>query len=187
MIKQNKILHIHNADDIVRIFLVNRDTGKAFLLEQLHELVKGCVYIYHDHIDTRHHNILGHSIPEIEYVVDHLLFFALNNAFLMAYFHDRPKLILCHGILLFVGVYTQKKEDCHGQLIDNEDHRSQNHHQHMDGTCIGKRDFLRIQRGHGLWRDLTEYQDQQCQHTGGHANRRIAEHAHGQGCHQGRG
>ena len=105
----------------------------------------------------------------------------------MAYFHDRPELILCYGILLFVGVYTQKEENSHGQLIDNEDYRSQNHHQHMDGTCISKRDFLRIQRGHSLWRDLTEYQDQQRQHAGGYANRRIAKHAQGQGCHQGRG
>lgn len=91
------------------------------------------------------------------------------------------------GSCFLLGSTRKKKEDCHGQLIDNKDYRSQNHHQHMDDTCIGKRDFFRIQRGHSLWRDLTEYQDQQRQHAGGYANRRIAKHAQGQGCHQGRG
>ena len=104
---ENEIFHINNANDIVCIFFVDRDTGKALLLKQLHKLIERCRNIYHDHVDTRNHNIFCNSIPEIEHIIDHLFFFALNHTFLMADFHDGTQFILCDGILFFVWIYPQ--------------------------------------------------------------------------------
>ena len=100
----------------------------------------------------------------------------------MAHLHNGTQLILCDGVLLFIGVHMEQAENALGQLIYDEDHRRQYLHDHVNGFCKPEGHGLRIKGGAGLWGDLAEDQDQQRQDPRSNTHIHVSEGA----CHEDR-
>ena len=82
-----------------------------FLSEHGYQVIIGASDISKSHINAGNHNILGLGITEIEHVVYHLAFLALNNAFLMADVDDGAQLVFCDSVAFSALVDPQKGEN----------------------------------------------------------------------------
>ena len=110
VINQKKIFYVDNADHIIRIILINRDTGVFFFSENVKQFLVSGFHINKSHVDPGHHDILSQGIPEIKHIVNHLFLFGLNNALLMAHLHDGAQLILCDHLLSFIGIHLHEHQ-----------------------------------------------------------------------------
>ena len=85
VIAEYEILDVDQADDIVLILLIHGKPGVHGLPENLQHIAVGGIHADCHHIDSGDHDILGHGIGEVKHIVDHLLFFGLDDTVLMAY------------------------------------------------------------------------------------------------------
>ena len=93
----------------------------------------------------------------------------------MADIYDCTQVILCHHVRVGIRINVYDPENNIGQAIDNEDYRSHQTDKNTDDRGIEKRNLLRMYRGHGLWRNLAEEQDQQGKDTAGNCYHRTAQ------------
>ena len=63
------------------------------------------------HINTWNHDLLGLGISEIEYIVNHISRFILDNAVLLSYINDCTKLLLGHDTLGIALSYSKEEND----------------------------------------------------------------------------
>ena len=106
--KQKEIFHIDNANHVVAVSLVDRDTGKTLRTEDLKKLFVGAVNVCTDHIHAGDHDVLGGGVAEIKHVVDHLPLVALDDSVFMAHIHNCAELMLSHKAGLGIGVYMEE-------------------------------------------------------------------------------
>ena len=63
------------------------------------------------HINTRNHDLLGLGISKIEYIVNHITFFILDDTVLLSYINDCTKLLLGHDALGIALSYSKEEND----------------------------------------------------------------------------
>ena len=63
------------------------------------------------HINTRNHDLLGLGIAKIEYIVNHITFFILDDTVLLSYINDCTKLLLGHDALGIALSYSKEEND----------------------------------------------------------------------------
>ena len=86
---KEQVLHINDADYVIRTFFIYRKPRKFFLFKDINNLIIGTVNINGNHVYTGNHDIFCLRISKIEYVVDHLALITFDYTFLMTHIHDR--------------------------------------------------------------------------------------------------
>ena len=99
----------------------------------------------------------------------------------MADIHDGTQFTLRHGLSSFGSLDTKEPEYEHGQMIDEEDNRSQYFHQKPDDVTKLQGNLFSPQGGHGFWRNLPEDQNQYSQDSGSNSGAGIAKNMNGKG------
>ena len=155
-----QIFHINNADDIVGIIFIHRETCMHIFFENFHQLFISRIHIYKGHINAGDHNISGDGITKVKNIIDHLLFFAFNDAFFLTYIDQGTQLMFRHGIGLGIGVYMEKCKYTVCDLVDNKYYRCKEHCQSVDHSGIGQCKFFGMDGCQIFRGDLTEDQDQ---------------------------
>ena len=107
-IKQ-QILHIDDTDDIIGSVFVNRKTCKFVFFEYFNQFIVSAVDICKCHINSRYHDFFCLGITEIEYVIDHLVFFGLNNAGFFSDIDNGSQFFFGHGFVFCIRINTQKE------------------------------------------------------------------------------
>ena len=107
---QDKVFDIDQANDIVRIVLIYRESGVHGFTESGQNIIKSSIHIHCDHIDLGNHDIFGQRIREIKHIIDHFFLFGFNYAIFVAHVHNGTKLVLSHGIIFRVRVDTKQKQ-----------------------------------------------------------------------------
>ena len=107
-IKQ-QILHIDDTDDIIGSVFVNRKTCKFVFFEYFNQFIVSAVDICKCHINSWYHDLFCLGITEIEYVIDHLVFFGLNNAGFFSDIDNGSQFFFGHGFVFCIRINTQKE------------------------------------------------------------------------------
>ena len=63
------------------------------------------------HINTRNHDLLGLGISKIEYIVNHITLFILDDTVLLSYINDCTKLLLGHDAFGIALSYSKEEND----------------------------------------------------------------------------
>ena len=87
ILKEEKVLDIDDADDVIGLIFVNGKTGIHVFFEQRFDIIVSIMYIGHDHINAGDHDIPGDRIRKFEHIMYHLAFFSLDHAVLMPHIH----------------------------------------------------------------------------------------------------
>ena len=109
--REDKVLDVDQADDIILVVLIYGESGVHGFLECRHDFTESGIDVHGHHVDPGNHDVLGQGIREIEYIVNHFPLFRFDNAVRMADFHIGAQLGLCHGGNLLTGVNVQYAED----------------------------------------------------------------------------
>ena len=173
---EKQILHIDDTDNVILAALVNRKAGKLVLPKDLDQFLVCIIDFRKCNMNHGNHNILRLGVAQVEHIVDHFLFFRLNNAVLMTHIHDRPKLILCHGLVHCCRIHAKQKHDRPAKKIENKDHRGHYRHKRADDHNIPKCDLFGIDRGIILRRNLAEYKNRKGKHRGSDTHHIAAKH-----------
>ena len=104
VVKQEQILHVDSSDDIVRGVFIH---GKSCILIQ--QFMVSAVDVCKCHMYPGNHDVFCPGVSQVEYVVDHFLFFGFDHTVLMAYIHDCTKFVLSHGIILCIRIDPKEK------------------------------------------------------------------------------
>ena len=89
---------------VVRVLLVDREAGKAGLLDGADDLLVGVLRPEHHHIGTVDHHVLGRHVVKLEDVFNHLLLARLDGPLLLADVHHHTDLLLRDLVVLGVGI-----------------------------------------------------------------------------------
>ena len=103
-VQKKQILHVYDTDYIVSGIFVNRESGMHMFLEDGKQFLISAVYIHKSHINAGYHHVSGRRISEVEYIVDHLLFFIFNDTVLFTDIHNGAQFMLCDCAGLGIGV-----------------------------------------------------------------------------------
>ena len=134
---------MQDPDDIVDIFLVDRNTGMPCIHENRIDLVSRGVDVQSRDFTTVDHKFIGSFIVEGKDVVDHLTLSFFNNAFFLADIDHHTDFFLRN--LLFILFHTA--EQFHydtDRCIQNPDKRRRHIRQKVDRTGNIQRDCFRI-------------------------------------------
>ena len=75
VLNEQHVLYVDDPHHIVRGFLIHGEPGIAFFPKHLKQFIKPCIDIDEGHVNPGYHDIRGHRIAQVEYVVNHFLFF----------------------------------------------------------------------------------------------------------------
>ena len=124
--------------------------------ENIHKFLISGIHVNKSHVNSGNHYIFGSRITEIKHIVDHLLFFPLNNTVFLPYIYHRTKLMLCDGVFLRIGINTKEKKNAVSQFSHNVNNRGQYCHKRIYRSGIGERQIIRFQCGNGLRGNLAK-------------------------------
>ena len=180
VIVDQQVLHIDHTDHVIRGVFIDRVTGVFILAVQVDDFLIGVVHIHKTHVHFGNHDVFCSGVSKIKNIVDHVTLFRLDHTVLMAYIHDGTDIFLSVAVRFCIGIHSHKEEDAKRQLIHNEDQWGGDHHPCVDDLRIGEGNLLCIDRCTGLGCDLTEYQYDQRQDTGGNTGCHSGESCSGQ-------
>ena len=178
---EQKVFDIHETLYIVRIVLVDGNSGIHGFPEQCQQFVVGGFHIHHCYINFRNHNVFGIRITEIKHIVNHFPFFCFYGAVFMADIHIGFQIPFCHGRCFFCRMNMEQKHDTARQFVDDNNDRSKEQHQQTDDLGIGKGDFFGVVHGPGFGSDFSEDKNGQRQCAGHKADRITAPDMESQG------
>ena len=102
VVTEKQIFHIEDTNHVVGRIFIDWQPGKLILLKNLNQLIVGTVYLRKGHIDSRNHDFFGLCIAKIKHIVNHGVFFRLDDAGFLADIHDCAQFFLGH--LLGIGI-----------------------------------------------------------------------------------
>ena len=85
VVTEKQIFHIEDTDHVVGRIFIDWQPGKLILLKNLNQLIVGTVYLRKGHIDSRNHDFFGLCIAKIKHIVNHGVFFRLDDAWVSAF------------------------------------------------------------------------------------------------------
>ena len=129
-----------DTHDVVRVLLIDRETGETGVLDGLDDLLVGIPGPEHHHVGAVDHYVLGHGVVEIEDVFDHLFFVRLDGALLLAQIHKGAELILRHRLEPRVRLDAGDAEKRVAESVQRpakgtDGGGEQRSRQEQDGTC----------------------------------------------------
>ena len=176
---EQPIAGVQDADDVVGVLLIHRETGQAGGLDGLRDLLRRVVHPQHHHVGAVDHHVPGGHVVKFEDVLDHLLLTGLDGAFLLADVHHHADALLRYLIVLLVGVdmYQTQHGICgDSQQPDERPHDGGQERHHPAGEAGH---LLALLHGHPLGYQLAEDQREEGEDNGDQDN--------GQGVHRGLG
>ena len=111
ILKEQQILHIYDTDYVVSAFVIHRESGEFILSEYGNQIIISRINMDKRHINTRNHDLLGLGIAKIEYIVNHITLFILDDTVLLSYINDCTKLLLGHDALGIALSYSEEEND----------------------------------------------------------------------------
>ncbi len=175
VIVDQQVFYIDHSNHVICAVFVDWITGVFILAVQIDDFLIGIIHIHKTHVHFGNHDVLCGGVSKIKNIVDHVAFFWLDHAVLVADIHDCTDIFLSIAVRFCIGIHSHKKENTKGQLVHDEDQRGGDHHPCVDALCVGESNLFGIDRSTGLRCDLTKYQYDQCENTSGNA-----------GCHSGK-
>ena len=125
-------------------------------------------------MNSWYHNIFRFRIAKIEYVIDHLFFVRFDDTAFVADTYDRTEFGFCHLFISGIRIDVKNAENDIRQRIDDKYKWCHDFDVQIYGRSITKRHLFRMQCSHGLWRNLSEENDQYRQNCTCHCYHRPA-------------
>ncbi len=182
MLRKDEILDIDEAYNVVLILLIDGKTGIHGASEYGQHFLVGAVDVRGYHVDSGDHDVLGPGVGEVEHIVDHFLFFGLDDAVFMTHIHIGAQFGLGHSGDLLAGIDAHHAQDTIGGFVHHEDNGGEKLYQTVNNSAVSKGYLLRGGHGPCLGNDFTEKQDHDGQYTRGDAYRHAD--THGKSCGQ---
>ena len=91
---EQPIAGVQDADDVIGVLLIHRETGQAGGLDGLRDLLRRVVHPQHHHVGAVDHHVPGGHVVKFEDVLDHLLLTGLDGALLLADVHHHADAFL---------------------------------------------------------------------------------------------
>ena len=86
--QREQILGVDNADDVVKVLSVNRDSGMAGLNDGLQELLLRAIVSHGDNMDSGNHDFASDGLLQLENALDHVAFVMIDEASLFTFVDD---------------------------------------------------------------------------------------------------
>ena len=162
---QKQILHVDDADHVLRLVLEDRHPGEVMPSEDIDQLVVGCRDGNLRHVDAGNHNFPRDRVLQIDHIVDHVLFIPFDDAVLLGGIHQRAELGLGHGRLR-VRIDAEETDHAPSHLLHDEDHRCEQTHQNENDAAEGEGKPLRVDGSEILRGDLAENDHEHGENSG---------------------
>lgn len=105
------ILGVDDADDVVDVILIDRDTGVAFVDGKLDDVHHGSGVFYGGNVGSVGHYILHGDVVEFKDVVNHVGFILFDGAFFVADIDHHADFLFGDLLRLVIGVDTEQMQD----------------------------------------------------------------------------
>src|SRR5438874_4033114 len=129
-----EILHVEDADDVVRRALVERDTRVADVRDDLEDLVGRRIDVYRDDVRARDHDLVHRLLRDGEDRREHALLALLKYALGLSGLDQRFDLVLGHERQSNLRVYAAEGSgDQPGEVEQESDERSRDPGHELEG------------------------------------------------------
>ena len=155
-----------NADDIVRVLLVDREAGQAGRADRCEDLLARVLDPQHHHVGAVDHHVLGGRVVEFKDVVNELFLIRLDRAALLAEVHHHADLILAHVLLIGLGVDVQQAQYAVRGLGEQPDDRAEHRRHARHRTDREAGDRFGLFHGDALGHQLAEHKAEVREHDG---------------------
>ena len=166
----------YKTDDVVLLIPFKYgNSGIHILLKDLHDLIVCSLSADTAHIDPWYHDVFGHSIGKIKYIVNDLLLAALNDTVLMANIHVGLELILRHGLTV-IGIHMKNLQYNGCYTVNDKTKGNHDGHKSHNYPRVPERNILCISCCYGLGNDLAKDQNNKGKYSGSDSYGKASEH-----------
>ena len=106
-----QIFHIGDADDVIRVVVVDGDAGVPFLHRDFDDLLERIVDLHRKHLRAVRHDVANVHIVKFKNVVDHFLLGVFNHALFLAHIHHHADFL--RGDVLLIRVRVEAEQPDH--------------------------------------------------------------------------
>ena len=151
-------LRINDADDVVDILFVNRNTGIAFLDCKRDDIHNSSGVFNRSNVGTMGHNVFGSNIVKLKDIVDHVGLIFFDGTFFVADIDHHADLFFRNLFRLILCVNAEKLENqvCAGRKDCNK--RFGNQKNQFDNWSYHQGNSFWMVHCDSFWNQLTKYQ-----------------------------
>ena len=160
------ILCIDDADDIIDILFIDRDSGITFFDCQMNDVHHSGGVFHGGDIGSMGHDVFSGDIVKFKDVVDHVGLVLFDRAFLVADVNHHADLFLGNLFRFILGINMEELENEVGAGRKNCDERFADGKYQADGWSNCQRDRLGVVHGDTLWHQFTQHEVDIAQYQG---------------------